>query len=477
MRLRALPVRKAYSSLSGIRSGVLSMVAKRAVGIVVLLQAALFATGLSAPSAAQGLIRDAEIEHTIRAYATPLLRAASLVPEDVNFHLLRSPELNAFVARGQRIFLSTGLLMRSEHPGQVIGVIAHEIGHITGGHLARLEGAISDAEDQALIGSIIGIAIGVLAGDPGAAAAGSAKAQDIALQNLLKFSRTQERSADQVAVNLLDQTQASAKGLLEFFEVLQDQELLHRSRQDSYVITHPLTRDRIAFMEDHVAKSRYSNAVIPSALKAEHDRMTAKLAGFLNPTSKTLRDYKADDPSVAARYARSIAYYRDANLKEALPLIDSLIAQMPDDPWFQELKGQMLFENARGAEALPFYQKSVDLRPNEPLLRVGLAHVLIELDEPGMIQKAEAHLKQALRRERYMPIAWRLAAITYGRNGELGLSALSLAEYNLLTGHPFDAMGQAQKAMRLLKEGEPAWLRAQDLFDTAERQHKKNRKN
>ncbi len=477
MRLREFPVRKAYFSLSDIKLGVSPMVAKPAVGMFVLLQAALFATGLSAPSTAQGLIRDAEIEHTIRAYATPLLRAAALVPEDVNFHLLRSPELNAFVARGQRIFLSTGLLMRSEHPGQVMGVIAHEIGHITGGHLARLEGAISDAEDQALIGSIIGIAIGVLVGNSGAAAVGSTKAQEIALQKLLNFSRIQERSADQVAVNLLDQVQVSARGLSEFFEILEGQELLDRSRQDSYVVTHPLTRDRIAFIADHVAKSRHSSWAIPLALKAEHDRMRAKLAGFLNPTSKTLRNYKPDDPSVAARYACSIAYYREANLEKALPLIDSLIAQMPEDPWFQELKGQMLFENARGAEALPFYQKAVDLRPNEPLLRVGLAHVLIELDGPGMLNKAEAHLKQALRRDRYMPIAWRLAAITYGRNGELGLSALSLAEYSQLMGHPLDAMRQAQKAMRLLTESEPAWLRAQDLFDTAERQHKKSRKN
>ncbi len=453
------------------------MIAKRALAVVVFLSTALLAAGSWVPATAQGLIRDAEIEHTIRTYATPLLRAAALVPDDVDFHLVKGPELNAFVARGQRIFLSTGLLMRAEHPGQVMGVIAHEIGHITGGHLARLEGAISDAEDQALIGSIIGIAIGVLSGEPGAGAAGTAKAQEIAFKNLLKFTRTQERSADQVAVDLLDQTRVSARGLLEFFEVIQDQELLHRSRQDPYAITHPLTRDRIAFVEDHVSKSRYSDAGIPSALKAEHDRMRAKLAGFLDPTSKTLGDFMADDTSVASRYARSIAYYRDANLAEALPLIDGLIAQMPDDPWFQELKGQMLFENARGSEALPYYRKAVELRPNEPLLRVGLAHVMIELDGPGMLENAEAHLKQALRRERYMPLAWRLAAITYGRNGELGLSALSLAEYNLLTGHPFDAMGQAQKAMRLLKEGEPAWLRAQDLFATAERQHKKNRKN
>lgn len=425
---------------------------------------------------AQGLIRDAEIEHTIRVYATPLLLAAGLPPEDINLHLVKAKELNAFVSRGQQIFISTGLLSRAEHPGQVRGVIAHEIGHITGGHLARLEGAIADAQDQALIGTILGLALGALAGSGGAAAAGTAAAQDIAFKNLLKFTRVQERSADQVAINLLNRSRLSARGLLEFFEVLQGQELLHRSRQDPYAITHPLTRDRIAFVEQAVAKSPYSNVEVPSALRARHDRMVGKLDGFLNQTVRTLRDYKADDPSVKARYARSIAYYRDAHMDKALPLIDGLIKQAPDDPWFQELKGQMLFENSRIAEALPYYEAANRLQPDEPLLLVGLAHVQIELNQPDMTERARDNLEQALRKDRYMPLAWRLAAVSYGRDGKLGLSALALAEQNLLVGQSFDAMGQAKKAMRLLKEGSPGWLRAQDLSETAERQHKRRQR-
>lgn len=432
---------------------------------------------LAAPQAAhaQGMIRDAEVEHIIGAYAAPLLRSAGMAPEDVRLHIIKSSELNAFVARGQRIFLSTGLIMRSEHPGQLMGVIAHEIGHITGGHLARLEGAVSDAQDQALIGSIIGLAVGMLAGQPGAAAASAAKAQDIALRNLLKFTRTQERSADQVAVNLLDESHVSARGLLQFFEILQDQELLHRSRQDAYVITHPLTEDRISFVRNHVDSSKFSNADIPGQLRADHDRMVAKLQGFIEPPSRTLSNYKADDPSVKARYARAIAYFQDSRLDEALPIMDGLVRQMPDDPWFQELKGQMLFENGKLEEALPYYETAVRMRPDEPLLRVGLSHIQIELNRPELMKPALSNLEQALRKDRYMPLAWRLAAVAYGRNGELGMAALSLAEHHLLSGSPHDAMGQAQRATRLLKQGEPAWLRAQDLYDTAERQYKKQR--
>lgn len=428
----------------------------------------------SDPARAAG-IRDAEIEHTIRTYASPLLRAAGIEQRDFGLHLVNDKALNAFVARGQRIFITSGLLMAAERPSQVIGVLAHEIGHITGGHLARLEGALDDARSQALIGQIIGIALGVLSKDGGVAAAGTAAGTGVAVKNLLKFTRTQERSADQVAVNLLDQTRTSARGLLEFFELLQDQELLVRARQDDYVVTHPLTQNRIQFVRNHVAKSPYSDSKLPTRLQAMHDRMVAKLKGFINPPSQTLHEFKADDPSVMARYARSMAYFQDARIGQALPLIDGLIAEAPDDPYFHELKGQMLFENGRISEALPSYQKAVNLRPGQPLLRVGLAHAQIELNQPDLIAAALGNLEQAIRYDRYMPLSWRLAATAYGRSGNLGMSALALAEHNLLLGRHLDAEGQAKKAQRLLKENSPSWLRAQDIAGAAERARRKQR--
>lgn len=464
--MKESPVRKAFSSVAAV------------IAVAAVL---VFQLSLAVPAAAQSrgasMIRDAEIEHTIRSYAAPLLTAAGIDPRDVDIHLLNTPELNAFVARGQQIFISTGLLMRAEHPGQVIGVIAHEIGHIVGGHLARLEGALSDAQDQAMIGSIIGVALGVLTGQGGAAAAGTAKAQEIALKNLLTFSRTQERSADQVGVNLLDKTHQSAQGLLEFFGVIQDQELLVSTSQDPYVRTHPLTEDRIAFVRNHVQQSQYSGIKDEAELIRQHDRMVAKLKGFIDPPARTLNEYKATDNSIPARYARSVAYYRDARIAEALPIINGLIEQSPDDPYFLELRGQMLFENGRLQDALPDYQKAVRLEPDEPLLRVGLAHVQIELNQPEFTKEALSNVEEALRYERDMPLAWRLATVAYGRDGQLGMSALALAEYNLLTGNYRDANGQAKKAQRLLKENSPAWLRAQDLADTAERQYRRAQEN
>lgn len=459
---------------SHVRKSISSVAAGFAGAAVMAFQLTL-ASGAAAQGVGSSLIRDAEIENTIRAYAAPLLTAAGFEPRDVAIHLLNASELNAFVARGQQIFVSTGLLMRSERPNQVMGVIAHEIGHISGGHLARLEGAISDAQEQAMIGSIVGIALGVLSGQGGAGAAASAKAQEIAVKNLLSFTRTQERSADQVAVDLLDKTRNSSSGLLQFFEILQDQELLVRSRQDPYVVTHPLTQDRISFVREHVERSKVETETDAPEFIDAHRRMVAKLKGFIDPPSRTLADFKASDTSIPARYARAIAYYRDTRLEEALPLMDGLIAAEPKNPYFQEMRGQMLFENGRLKEALPAYQTAVNLLPAEPQLRVGLAHVQIESGDPALDKAALTNIEEALRYDRKLPLAWRLAAVAYGRNNELGLSALALAEYNLMTGNALDAAGQAKKAMRLLKNGSPSWLRAQDLAETAERQYRKSK--
>ncbi len=428
---------------------------------------------LASDSARAASIRDAEIEYTIRTYASPLLRAARIEQRDLGLHIVNDKALNAFVARGQRIFITSGLLMSAKRPDQIIGVLAHEIGHITGGHLARLEGALNDARSQALIGQIIGIAFGILAKDAGVGAAGTAAGTGVAVKSLLKFSRVQEQSADQVAVNLLDQTQTSARGLLEFFELLQDQELLVRARQDDYLVTHPLTQNRIEFVRNHVARSPYSDMKLPSILQAMHDRMVAKLKGFINPPSETLYEFKANDTSVMARYARTVAYYRDARIAQALPLIDGLIADAPNDPYFHELKGQILFENGKIKEALPSYKKAVDLKPNQPLLRVGLAHAQIEMNQPGLIPEALRNLEQAIRYDQFMPLSWRLAATAHGRSGNLGMSALALAEYNLLLGRNLDALRQAKKAQRLLQKNSPSWLRAQDIAGTAERARQK----
>ena len=422
------------------------------------------------------LIRDAEIEHTIRSWAKPLLETAGLVPNDVNIHIVADPGVNAFVAGGQRIFLTTGLLMKAKHPGQVKGVLAHEIGHITGGHLARLQGAVEGARDLALIGAIFGVAIGTLAGRPDAGIAGAAKAMDIAGRGLLKFTRSQERSADQVAVDLLDKTKTSSRGLMELFESLKNQELLSPERQDPYLLTHPLTQDRIVFLRNHAAQSPFAGVGVAASEQAARDRMVAKLEGFLMPPAKTLRRHKPNDRSVRARYARAVALFRSARIEQALDVVDGLLRETPDDAYFHELRGQMLFENGRLTDALPAYERAVALRPDQPLLRIGLAHVQIELGGPEMIRKASSNLERSVRTERLMPRAWHLAAIAYGRSGRYGLSALALAENRILTGRKAEAAAHAKKAMRILEKSSPAWLRAQDILAIADPEQKASEK-
>ncbi|MDC1120226.1 M48 family metalloprotease [bacterium] len=409
------------------------------------------------------LIRDTEIEATIRIYAAPLLTAAGLEDEAFSIHIVRSSALNAFVARGQRLFLTTGLLRHSKNAGQVLGVMAHEIGHISGGHLARLHGAIERARKTAFITTILGLAAGALARSPAGASAIVSGGQHVATRSFLNYSRGQEQSADQAATQYLDRIGISGKGLLEFLNILSGQEFLQTTSQDPYVRSHPLTRSRISFMENHVANSPATNNKLPPGFAKRHRRMVAKLDGFLDPPEKTLEKYKENDTSFPARYARAIAMYRMADLSKALPLVESLIASSPKNPYLVELKAQMLFENGRLEEAMKSYQKAVQLLPSAPLIRTSLAHVILEMNRPKLNDLALSNIKQALMVERFMPLAWRLAGTAYGRKKQFGLSSWSLAEYNVLIGRKRLARVQVERALKILKVGSPSWLRAQDI--------------
>jgi predicted Zn-dependent protease len=439
----------------------------RVVAFAAVLAAGLAATTGSA--SAQGLIRDAEIERTIRAYTVPLFNAAGLDPDALNIYLVNDRVLNAFVAGGQNIFMTTGLLMRAENSNQIIGVIAHETGHIAGGHLARMSDEMRHLTHEALAAQLLGLLVAAAAGNAGAGAAIGLGGMHIAERSFLTYSRTQEASADQAGLNFLTRSNQSARGLSEFFDILGDQEALAVGRQDPYVRTHPLSRDRAEFVKNFVANSPLAKTQEPEAFEEAYRRMHAKLTGFLNPLDQVLKTYKPTDNSIYSRYARAIAYYRAYALERALPLVDSLIADEPNNPFFLELKGQMLFENGRVKEALAPYQKMVSLAPNEPLLRTSLAHVQVELNEPALIKPAVSNLEAALHRDPNNPTAWRLAAVAYGLDNQLGMSSLASAEYSLRSNRLNDARGQAQRAERMLPRGSPGWLRAQDIQEEARR--------
>ncbi len=428
----------------------------------------------SAPAVSQGrsvgLVRDAEIENIIRDYATPIFNAAGLDTTSVRIHLVNDERLNAFVAGGQRMFINTGLLMRASHPEEVIGVIAHEAGHIAGGHLARFQDELRNARTTSILSMILGTAAGLAARDGRVAGAVISGSNQALLRDLLKYSRTQESAADAAALKYLDQTGISARGLLEFFELLQRDVRLSGGREHPYLSTHPLTNDRMAAVSSHLALSRFADAGPSPDLARKHAYMRAKLIGFTEPLERTLEIYGDDDQSAPARYARATAYYLQSDLDRALPLIDGLIVEEPENPYFYELKGQMLLENGRVAESIVPYQRMVDLAPDEALLRMALAKAQVETGDKTLLSPALEHLQATVRLEPDLQGAWRLLTVVQGRLGNQGELALAQAEYALLGDDPKAAKAHAERAIELLPTGAPGWLRSQDIVSEADRQ-------
>jgi predicted Zn-dependent protease len=444
---------------------------------VAIFVAVAFLAATINPAQAQkiSLIRDSEIENTIRQWLTPVFRAAELEPSAIKFFLVQDNAINAFVTGGQNIFINTGLLTRATNASQIIGVLAHETGHISGGHLARIHDALDNAAVSTILSLLLGgAAIGAGRGDVGGAIISAG--QNVSLRSLLQYTRTQESSADAAGMSFLDKAGMSSQGLLDFFKILGDQELVPPEQQDPYVQTHPLTRDRMIAVEHHIANSPLSGKSLPPEYDVSFRRIKAKLYGFLNPYSLVIRVYKESDNSLDSRYARAIASYRKPDLAIAVPLVDGLIAEMPDDPYFWELKGQMLFENADVKGALPAYEKAASLLPTSALIRTDLARAQMATNDPGMLDAAIENLKFALSRDRTAPFVWNQLAIAYGRKGDKGHGSLAMAEEALLRGRKSEARYHAGFAVKVFPTGSREWLQAQDILIAAQDRSKEKKR-
>ena len=430
-----------------------------AVGFVALC------AGARAPNAAEVRLRDAETENNIKTMAAPIWRAAGLEPSDVGIYLVQDNQLNSFVAGGQAIFINSGLVLRAENPNQLIGVVAHETGHIAGGHVLRAKEAMRNASIESIIAMVAAAGASVL-GRSGAPLLGAA---GVGERSFLQFSIAQEATADHAALNFLDRSCQSARGLLKFFEILQSNELLTGERQESWVRTHPLTQQRVQYIRDHVQQARCSNTPDSQDSVELLRRIKAKLHAFLDDPSKTLSTYPTSDRSPIARYARAIAYYRMPKLDLALSEIDGLIRDFPNDPYYRELKGQMLFENGRVRDAMRPYEDAVKLAPSAALLRISLSQVYIESGDPALNKRAIAYLNDASRAEGRESQIWRFLAVAYGRDNQIGMAALSLAEEALANGKKKDATQQALRAKQMLTKNSPSYFRADDIHHEAER--------
>ncbi len=414
------------------------------------------------------LVRDAETENVVKSYARPLFIAAGLNPDAVQINLILSPQLNAFVSNGQKIFINTGLLSTAEDVGQVIGVIAHETGHISGGHLVRMAQAIDQARTIDLITTVLGIGAAILANKPELGAVTTASGPNLGLRSFLQFSRTQESSADQAAIRFLEATQQSARGLYKFLGVIENQDLLSASRQDPYLQTHPITQDRMRTLEKHIEDSKYSDTPSPEQLQIQHNRIRAKIIAYSFPLAVVLQKYPETDQSVWARYGRAMAYYRLPDLKKALGLINELLTQYPQDPYFHELKAQMLFEHGRVYEAIASYKRAIEFVPPSDILYQALGMAQVSSDDPALLKEAETNLRHSIRLRPNIAATWRQLAIAYGRQNKMGQYQLALGEEALLNRLKEKAISHAKRAEEMFKTGSIEWQQAQDITTAAQ---------
>lgn len=439
---------------------------------IALLALLVILTGFVPPVEAQrslNLIRDEEIETYLREWTKDVVAAAGLSQDQVNIILVQSSDINAFVAGGANVFIYTGLIQKTDNPGEVIAVIAHELGHIAGGHLTRTREEMSNASFETMIGAVLGLGAAIATGDSGAAAAGMAIGSSNAMNSYLSFSRVQESSADQAGYRFMENAQLNPTGILTFLQKIQNEELLPTSQQSQFMRTHPLSDSRISALQSRVESSPYKAKAYPTAWNDEYNRTKAKLSGFVTP-QRVIYDYKSSDNSIPAQYARAIAAYRMSHVQEALKLTDGLLAKEPNNPYFLELKGQMLYEFGRIKESLGPYEKAVALKPSAGLIRIAYGNALIDTanKSPAVLKRAIEELKRAQIDEPRSARVKRLLATAYGQMGDETRARVYLAEESLMQGKRDQAKSMAKSTLSQLPPNSPEYLRAQDVISSVD---------
>lgn len=436
--------------------------------VIAGLAAASLVLTASLPALAQedrvSLLRDTEIEEILHAEADPLIVAAGLTPKDVTILLVGDKSMNAFATQGQVMGFNTGLILETENPNQLKGVIAHEIGHLSGAHPLRS----GDMQNAGLRPMLLTMGLGVLAmlaGAPDAGAMLIGNSSYFGTLGALGYSREQEGRADQAGLGFLEKTGQSGKGLVEFFDKFRYQEVFQEARRFPYFRSHPLSSERIELLRSKVESQPHYNVVDSPADMERHEIMKAKIIGFTQPQTALIK-YAESDKTYPARYARAIAYYRLKDVNRAVGMVDALLTEQPENPYLWELKGQMLFEFARAKEAEYPQRQSVKFKPDAPLLRINLGQTLINLDDPAKRDEGIDMLKRSLLHED-IPDAWRLLAQAYDAKGEEGLARLSTAEYYYALGGLNEARGFAMRARDLLDKDSVGWRRATDIVLTA----------
>ena len=428
---------------------------------IYLFLISLLVSAFDANAKGVSLIRDAEIEDTIKSYLFPLFKAANLSTDNINVVIINNPAVNAFVADGSKVYIYTGLLLKASSANQIIAVLAHETGHIVGGHVIRLKESMRIAARYTLLSAMVGGLVAVASKRPDAGFAVMAGGIGSAQANMMTYRVSEENSADSIAVDLLVKTHESLQGLVDVMRLIKKESLLYPNTQFVYYRTHPLTKDRIAFAEK--AYADHKDIGVNMDYEKSFARIKAKLLAFLGDADKIYNIVNGRDDTDSL-YALSIYYLRKNNVAAAVKVLDRLIAREPENPYFYELKGQVLFENGKYKESLAPYRKALALKPDNALMVAELAHAEIEGGSKEDLLKVGERINSVLLKEKFDPSIWRLYATCYSRAGDKTKEAYGMAEYNLLRGDYGAAGYYAEKANKNVLEGTPMWFNIQDIL-------------
>lgn len=442
--------------------------AARFATVLLTAAALVLVPGSASAQARRGppTIRDAEIEQLLRDYTAPILRVAGLSKSNIQVVIINDRAFNAFVMDGRRIFVNVGALLESQTPNQLIGVLAHETGHIAGGHLSRLREQLASAQTQLILATILGVgALAAASRTPGSGNIGAAALtapQEAIRRTLLSYQRQQEESADRAAVKFLAATGQSARGMYETFKRFAENSLFASQGADPYAMSHPMPRERVAALEELARTSPNWDKKDDPALQLRHDMARAKVSGFLERPDTVARRYPRSDTSMPARYARAIAGYKHGDLRGALEQVDALIQAQPNNPYFHELRGQALLESGRPNEAIAPLRRATQLS-NSPLIDMLLGQALVASNNPAHADEAISILRTALVREPEAPIGYTQIAMAYGRKGDLAQADLASAQASFLRGDFKTARELAARAKTRFPVGSPGWVKADDI--------------
>ena len=445
-------------------------------GLLAVIPAVLF-QAVSADAQVLRFIRDAEIESLLNDYAKPIFQAAGVGANRISMRIVNDKSFNAFVLDGRNVFINSGAIMQAETPNEIIGVIAHETGHIAGGHLAALRNKIERDVSRNLLMKVLGIGALIAAGASGSSQGkeiGSAVGQGLVLggdgvmqRSILAYQQVQESSADQAGVAFLTAAHESANGMIKTFERFAEQELFSDQLKDPYARSHPVATTRLNQLKVLAQRSPYFSVTDPPELQLRHDLVRAKLHGYLDGPQRVGNRYPSSDDSLPAQYARAIAAAEGSSFEDALPKVDALLAAKPGNPYFWELKGDLFFKKGDASGSIEFYRKALKLAPQQNLLRISLAQAMVTAGDKSNVDEVIALLKKALVAEDN-PQGYRQLANAYSQKGDDPSAYLAAAKAYLLEGNVKDAKSFARRAQASFKQGSPEWIKADDIISLEE---------